>query len=227
MSCFQLITVYLCSMKGRIFRDISICMLCCAGMVPAFGQLRFDLDIKKPEQYEKRELRAEKSSSKKFNVPRRFFQNNFTHYNYFFNANNKINEVIARAKEAHEDDYTQLLPFYNYSLDVTAAEKTELDSVIYKAKTGIVLHDLRNDWADDLYFLWGAAYYLQQEYDSAYQMFQFINYAFAEKEKDGFYKFIGSRIDGNRATSISTNEKVKFPKGLISDPPVRNYALIW
>ena len=227
MPRFQLITVYLCSMKGRFSRYITICMLCFAGMGPALGQLGFDLDIKKPEQYEKRELRAEKSGSKKFNLPRRFFQNNFTHYNYFFNANNKINEVIARAKEAHKEDYTRLLPFYNYSLDVTAAEKTELDSVIYKAKTGIVLHDLRNDWADDLYFLWGAAYYLQQEYDSAYQMFQFINYAFAEKEKDGFYKFIGSRIDGNRATSISTNEKVKFPKGLISDPPVRNYALIW
>ena len=215
-------------MKGRFFRYITLCsVLGLAAMAPAFGQLGFDLDIKKPEQYEKRELRAEKSGSKKFNLPRRFFQNNFTHYNYFFNANNKINEVIARAKEAHRDDYTQLLPFYNYSLDVTAAEKTELDSVIYKAKTGIVLHDLRNDWADDLYFLWGAAYYLQQHYDSAYQMFQFINYAFAEKEKDGFYKFIGSRIDGNRANSISTNEKVKFPKGLISDPPVRNYALIW
>lgn len=214
-------------MKGRFLRFITVCMLCVAGMAPAAGQLGFDLDIKKPEQYEKRELRAEKSGAKKFNLPRRFFQNNFTHYNYFFNANNKINEVIARAKEAHTDDYTQLLPFYNYSLDVTAAEKTELDSVIHKAKTGIVLHDLRNDWADDLYFLWGAAYYLQQHYDSAYQMFQFINYAFAEKEKDGFYKFIGSRIDGNQANSISTNERVKFPKGLISDPPVRNYALIW
>jgi hypothetical protein len=29
--------------------------------------------------------------------------------------------------------------------------------VIYKSKTGIVLHDLRNDWVDDLYLLWGAA----------------------------------------------------------------------
>ena len=28
-------------------------------------------------------------------------------------------------------------------------------------------------------------------------MFQFINYSFAEKEKDGYYKYIGSRLDGN------------------------------
>src|SRR5687767_11577254 len=84
---------------------------------PAGAQLGYDLDIKKPEPFQDRELRAEKTSEKTFRAPRRFFQNTTTHYNYFFNANNKLNEVIDRAKAAHKEDYTKLLPFYNYSLD--------------------------------------------------------------------------------------------------------------
>ena len=180
--------------------------------LPAIGQLGFDLNIKKPKEYEKRILRSEKTD-KKFTVPRRFVQNTVTHYNYTFNANNKLNEVLARAKQAFKDDYSKLLPFYNYSLDVTAADSLQLDSITIKASSGIALHDLRNDWVDNLYLLWGASYYLQKDFDSAYQMFQFINYAFAPKEKDGYYKTSGSARDGNSALSISTREKRGKKKG--------------
>lgn len=202
-------------------------LLLVAGTVPAAAQLGFDLALKKPPPYENRQLKAEKSGAKKFTVPRRILQNTFTHYNYFFNANNKLNEIIARAKESYKEDYSRLLPFYNYELTTTAQDKGELDSLIYKAKTGILLHDLRNDWIDDMYLLWGQAYYLQQQYDSAYQMFQFINYAFADKEQDGYYKYIGSRLDGATAGRITSDEKLKFPKGLIADIPSRNTALLW
>jgi TolA-binding protein len=194
---------------------------------PVKAQLGYDLEIKKPEPYENRLLKAERSAQKKFSKYKRFWQNTYTHYNYFFNANNKLNEVIARAKEANVDDYTRLLPFYNYSLDVTTRDKIQLDSIIYKSKTAIVMHDLRNDWIDDMYLLWGAAYYLQKQFDSAYRMFQFINYAFAEKEKDGYYRYIGSRMDGNNALSVATKEDDGFIKRMVSDPPSRNNAFIW
>lgn len=193
----------------------------------AEAQLGFDLTIKKPEPYQDRVLKSEKSSEKKFKIPRRFVQNTTTHYNYFFNANTKLNEILDRAKQMHKDDYATLLSFYNYSLENTAQDSDELDSVIHKTKSGIVLHDLRNDWIDDLYLLWGASYYFQQEFDSAYQMFQFINYAFAEKEKDGYYRYIGSRMDGNEATSISTKEDDGFMKRMLSEPPSRNEAFLW
>lgn len=194
---------------------------------PCFGQLGFSFDIKKPKEYEDRVLRSEKSDQKKFTLPRRFIQNTVTHYNYFFNANNKLNEVLERAKTAHTDDFSKLLPFYNYSLDVTAADTVQLDSISYKSQTGIALHDLRNDWIDNLYLLWGAAYYLRKQFDSAYLMFQFINYAFAEKEKDGYYRTIGSNRDGNSAYSISTKEKTSLPRRIFSEPPSRNESFIW
>jgi TolA-binding protein len=192
----------------------------------AFGQLGFDLKIDKPKPYEERVLRSEKTGEKPLNAPRKFFQNLTTHYNYFFNASNRLNEVIFSAKSDFKEDYTTILPFYNYTLDATAQNQPLLDSVIYKSRTGIVMHDLRNDWIDNLYLLWGAAWYFEKKFDSAALMFQFINYSFAEKEKDGYYKYIGSRMDGNNALTISTPEKDKFPKSLVT-PPSRNNAFIW
>ena len=191
------------------------------------GQLGIPLSIKKPQEYEERPLRSERSDEKKFNLPRRFIQNTVTHYNYYFNANNKLNEVLERAKETFKDDYSLLLPFYNYSLDVTAGDSIQLDSITYKSSTGIALHDLRNDWVDNLYLLWGASYYLKKEFDSAYLMFQFINYAFAPKEKDGYYLNIGSKRDGNSALSIATKEKNSLPRKIFTEPPSRNDAFIW
>jgi outer membrane protein assembly factor BamD (BamD/ComL family) len=193
----------------------------------SFGQLGLSFDIKKPKEFENRQLRSEKSDKGKFGFPKRTIQNVVTHYNFFFNANNKLNEVLEKAKASFKDDYSQLLPFYNYSLDVTAADTLTLDSVSYKSQTGLALHDLRNDWADNLYLLWGASYYFKKQFDSAYLMFQFINYAFAPKEKDGYYINIGSRMDGNNAFSIASKEKNSLPRKMFSRPPSRNDAFIW
>jgi hypothetical protein len=202
-------------------------LIYCQLTIPSFGQLGITFDIKKPKEYDERVLRSEKSDQKKFTLPRRFVQNTVTHYNYYFNANNKLNEVLERAKSIFTEDYSQLLPFYNYTLDATQLDSVLLDSITYKSSTGIALHDLRNDWADNLYLLWGAAYYLRKEFDSAFLMFQFINYAFAEKEKDGYYKTIGSNRDGNAAFSIATKEKKGLPRKIFSEPPSRNDAFIW
>ncbi|MGC4034542.1 MAG: hypothetical protein QM764_01185 [Chitinophagaceae bacterium] len=193
----------------------------------AFGQQGFSISVKKPKPFEERVLRAEKTDNLKFNAPRHFFQNTFTHYNYFFNANNKLNGVIEQAKMYHRDDYSQLLSFYGYTADEAVQFKGDLDSLVYKSKTAIVLHDLRNDWIDNMYLIWGAAYYLRKDYDSAFLMFQFINYAFAPKEKDGYYRFIGSKMDGNNAMNIATKEKNTLVKRVFSEPPSRNDAFIW
>jgi tetratricopeptide (TPR) repeat protein len=209
-----------------IFTAVLLLFICHL-TAPVYGQLGISHDFKKPKEYEERTLRSERTDQKKFTLPKRFLQNTVTHYNYYFNANVKLNEVIEKAKLSFVDDYSQLLPFYNYELDVTAADSLQIDSIIHKSQTGIALHDLRNDWMDNLYLLWGAGYYLRKDFDSAYLMFQFINYAFAEKEKDGYYKTIGSARDGNSAYSISTKEKTSLPRKIFSEPPSRNDAFIW
>lgn len=211
-------------MRARCHLILSLfVLLLSSSFQPLFAQLGFDLKIDKPEPYDNRVLKAEKTEQEALKKSKKFFQNLTTHYNYYFNASTKLNEVIDGAKAAFRDDYTALLPFYNYSLEATAQNIVQLDSVIYKSQTGLVMHDLTNDWADNMYLLWGAAWFLEQKFDSAALMFQFINYAFAEKEPDGYYKYIGSRLDGNNALTIATDEKNKTTSTFGS----RNNAFIW
>jgi hypothetical protein len=198
--------------------------------VSVFGQVGVAYDLDKPAKYENRTLASEKSTEGKFKAVRHEFQNTITHYNFFFNANNKLNEVIARAKALNRDDYTKLLPFYNYSLDATALQKKELDSVIFKCTTGILIHDTRNDWIDNLYLLMGESYFFRKTFDSAYITLQFLNFAFAPKEKDGYDKPIGSNAnadEGGNANIVSTREKPNIAQKIFSLPPSRNDGLVW
>ena len=181
------------------------------------------IDLKKPAKYESRTLASEKTTEGKIEAAKKFYQNTITHYNYYFNAKLRLDEIIERAKQGIKDDYTQLLPYYNYTLDATATDP-DIDSVIYKCNAGILLHDLRNDWIDDLYFLMGKAYYLRKNFDSAEHVFLYINYAFARKD-DGYDVPIGSNASGTEFT-IATKEKTGL-QAKLSTPPRRNEDLIW
>lgn len=192
--------------------------------ITSLAQPGFTVDIKKEKPFEERKLKAEKTGEGKLKTVKRIFQNTTTRFNYYFNASNKFNEVLDRAKAQHKDDFSQLLPFYNYNLDVTAADSIQLDSVIYKCRTGIVNHDLRNEWIDELYLLWAASWHLEKKLDSASMMLQFINYAYAPQEEYGFYSYIGSRKEGAQELSIATKEDKQF---LHSNTFSRNNAFIW
>lgn len=193
----------------------------------SLSQQGFRIDLPKEEEYKDRLLRSEKTKDGKLSYPSRLVQNTVTHYNFTYNAARKLNEVLQKAKAAHRDDYNTLLPFYNFNLTTTRKDSIDLDSVIQKASSGIALHDLRNNWNDNLYLLWGMAYYLQEKFDSAYQVFQFINYYYAPREKDGYFKSIGSGRDGNRANSIASEEKTGLLNKMGAAPPKRNEALLW
>ena len=66
---------------------------------------------------------------------------------------------------SQQDDYSKLLSYYPYNLENTASQTSELDSVIYKSTAGILIHDLRTDWVDNLYFLIGKSYYYKKDFD--------------------------------------------------------------
>ncbi len=188
------------------------------------------LDVKKPEKYDNRILGSDKTFTTKYTIPRRLMQGMSTHYNFFFNADVKLTGVVEGAKQSFREDYTELLPFYNYTLDATASQKTELDSVLQKCNAGILLHDLRNEWIDDMYFLMGKAYFFKKQFDSAYIAFQYLNYYFQPKTKEelGFKKYIGSNLnDEGNVYSVSTKEKTGITSKIFSEPPRRNDALVW
>ena len=221
-------------MKFRILKCLSVLffsLLILPEVHAQLGKITFDLEKDKPQKFKTKTLKSEKTGQKKFTVPRKFIQNTVSHYNYFFNANNKISEVIERARMANKDDYTKLLPFYGYSLDNTSAQKNDLDSVINKATAGILLHDLRSNWVDNFYLLIGEAYYLRKQFDSASMTFQFINYnLYPHKKKDDDQLIVGSNENENntsKAISISSKEDGNIIEKTFTRPPSRNDALIW
>jgi hypothetical protein len=192
------------------------------------GQVGVDYDLKKPDKYDNRTLGYEKTATTKWTTSRALLQNTITHYNFYFNTNNKLSEVLVRAKGQFREDYTQLLPFYNYSLETTSKDKRNLDSVLEKINAAILLHDLRNSWNDNLYVLMGRAYFYKNNLDSAHILFQFVNYAYAPRDADGYALPIGSnQEEGSNAFTISTDEKRNIAKKVFSLPPSRNESFIW
>jgi tetratricopeptide (TPR) repeat protein len=218
------------NLKGRRLKRIVTSIICISFFfsLNGFGQEGIDFDVKKPDKYENRTLGYEKTTTTKWTVPRAFLQNTITQYNFYFNANIKLNEVLARAKAQFREDYTQLLPFYNYTLEITSKDKRNLDSVLDRVNSAILLRDLRNSWADNLWMLMGRAYFYKNNLDSAHILFQFVNYAFAPRDPDGYPLPIGSnQEEGGNAFTISTNEKRNIAKRAFSQPPSRNESFIW
>jgi outer membrane protein assembly factor BamD (BamD/ComL family) len=194
------------------------------------AQLGETFDIERPEKYTERKIGYEKTYTKKFKLPRRFIQNTVSHYNFFFNANEKLKSVVARAKETQKDTFDRLLNYYSYNLNDTKLQKTDLDSVIEKASSGILIHDLRTNWVDNFYLLIGKAYLLRQDYDSAEMTFNYINYEYAPKTKDKERIVTGSRdndLNGNNVFSIATKEKRNVKTVLFERPPSRNESFLW
>ena len=183
------------------------------------------ISLQKNKPYTERLLPAEKTGEKGFRLPKRIFNNTVTRYNYVFNATMRLNGIIERATEKQIENYAALLPFYPYSLETTA--KDEIDTIIYKCTAGILLHDLRSDWVDNLYIILGKAYLHRQDYDSAMGVFKYVNYAFAPKDEGNDIP-IGSNISNTGGVfTISTNEKRNIWKKVTTTLQSRNESFLW
>ncbi|TAF50305.1 MAG: hypothetical protein EAZ62_07965 [Sphingobacteriia bacterium] len=194
------------------------------GPIVGMAQPYSNIELKKTGKYENRLLPAEKTGNKGFPLPKRIYNNTVSHYNYFFNAQQRMDLAIEQAKQVFKEDYTHLLPFYPYSL--SAISTGEMDTIIYKCTAGILLHDLRSDWVDQFYLLMAKAYLHKRAFDSASYVLQYLNYAFAPKD-DGYDLFVGSNSNapGGQFT-VSSPEKRSVWKKATAPSPARNEGLL-
>lgn len=134
-------------------------------------QLAFELKIKK-----KREAWSnEKMLKKRWSVPRQVVQNTFTRYNYYFNADKKMDEALANMLRVRKENYDSLLALFPFNPDRDSALlAADMDSIVQKASIGIQIHDPRTKWGDDLYLLLGQAYYYRGSYENASTTFKYI-----------------------------------------------------
>jgi len=170
-------------------------------------------EIDKPLPYER-------LLDKKYTLGRRAYQNTVSQFNYLFHAEISFNEIIQKARALHEDDYTELLPFYDYDLSITAKES--IDSIIYRCNANIVLHDLRSNYVDDAYLLLAKSYLFHKNFDTAASILQFINYSFYDKEA-GADQPIGSNLNKSGKFSIASLEDNRAWE----NKNIRNESMIW
>lgn len=171
-------------------------------------------EIEKPLPYER-------LLNTKYTLARRAYQNTTAQFNYYFNADQELKEIITNVRNKFQEDYTTLLPFYDYDLSDIA--KYSIDSIIYRCNANIVLHDLRNNWIDDAYLLMAKAYLYHKNFDTAASILQFINYSFDEKE-NGADIPIGSNVrNTNGKFSIATSENNR----IWENENVRNESMLW
>ena len=167
-----------------------------------------------------KQLPYERLLDKKYTLGRRAYQNTVSQFNYLFHAAITLDEIIQKARDLNEDDYTELLPFYDYDLNNTAKES--IDSIIYRCNANIVLHDLRSNYVDDAYLLLAKSYLFHKNFDTAASILQFINYSFYDKE-DGADLPIGSNLNKSGKFSIATAENNRAWE----NKNVRNESMIW
>lgn len=117
----------------------------------------------------------EKMLKKRWTWVRSGFQNMFTRYNYYYNANRKLLEAQANMDRRKKDNYEKLIDLFPFDPNKDSTVfASDMDTIIRKASIGIQIHDPRNKWADDLYYLMGQAYYYRGDFVKAEACFKYL-----------------------------------------------------
>ena len=184
---------------------------------------RIALDIKMKQKHE---AYTNKSMLKKKWTPfRRFTQNSFTHYNYYYNANRKLEEANANMlRGGAKENYDTLIRLYPFDPNRDSALlSADMDSIIRKVSVGIQIHDPRTKWANDLFMLMGQAYYFKGRYNEAGNTFRYI--ISADEETRRLAQKGKSAPKSKTGPSVVEGEKSGL--GLFQHKSVHNDAILW
>lgn len=121
-------------------------------------------------------------SSEKNTLVSKTYHNITAHYNAYFYANERLNEVKQAIGDNFEPNYNRILEVFTpIDTSVVASNQDKLDDVVKKAATAIQFHK-NSDWVDDSYVLIGKVKFLQGKYEEAIQTFKYVN---STSEDDG------------------------------------------
>jgi tetratricopeptide (TPR) repeat protein len=190
-------------------------------------KLALEIKIKKKqEQYSNEDMRK-----KKWTLPRKVIQNTFTRYNYYFNADRKMDEAIENMVRSNTDNYDSLITLFPFDPDRDSTKLApDMDTIIRKSSLGIQIHDPRAKWQDDLYLLVGQAYYYKGDYQNAGAAFKYIvSRAEAEKREEEKKKNQAAKDkskDQSKPVTYSDEEKTGLA-GLLEHKSAKNEAMLW
>ncbi len=179
---------------------------------------------------DKKQYSNDKFRKKRWSPPRRLVQNTFTRYNYYFNADLRMDEAIDNMVRSKQDNYDSLLALFPFDPDIDSAKlASDMDTIIRKSSLGIYIHDPRSKWQDDLYLLVGQAYYYKGDYENAALAFKYI---IAEAEK-------AEREKAKKKNKNNKNKDKEIKPATFASPPkkgiakvighneAKNHAMLW
>ena len=164
---------------------------------------------------------------KKWSPVRRVTQNSFTHYNYYYNANKKMEEALQNMQRSRKENYDSLIGLYPFDPNRDSSMMSaDMDSIVHKVSVGIQIHDPRVKWSNDLYLLLGEAYYYKGKYDNAAIAFRYIissDEAAAKKkaQKNGY-----GYANKKEAPSILEEDK-QSKLDFLKHKSVHNESILW
>ena len=180
----------------------------------------------------------------------RVYHNTTSHYNGYYYAKLKMNEVEDQMEMAHKDDYTKLLPIYPIGNVDDPAAGGEMDSIIKRLTVVVKLHP-KSKWADDCYYNIGKAYYYKKNYEAALATFQYVSSEFKDPSNPSSSSSSSSPTSSSHkkkkhhgkpmtkaerekekekeeAKATAKSEKEKKPLfDFLKHKPVRNDDLLW
>lgn len=169
----------------------------------------------------------EKMLKKKWSFYRRFFQNTYTHYNYYFNADRKMDEALTNMQRMKKENYDTLIPLFPFDPDIdSTALASDMDSIIHKASVGIQIHDPRTKWADDLYLLMGQAYYYKGNYNEATTAFRYIISTNQQRKAKEQKEAAAKKKPVDKEVSIVESDEKKA-LDFLKHRSVNNEAVLW
>lgn len=181
-------------------------------------KLKLELQLK-----QKREAWSNQSMLKKnWGPKRKFFQNSFTHYNYYYNANRKMEEAEQNMLRASRDNYDSLIRLFPFDPNKDSSLlAADMDSIVHKVSVGIQIHDPRIKWGNDMYLLLGQAYYYKGNYDHAGTSFRYI---IANDQKG---KSKGKGTSRSKPAPSIVDKKQKSKLAFWQHTSVHNDAILW
>jgi tetratricopeptide (TPR) repeat protein len=152
-------------------------------------------------------------SSEKDTLVSKTYHNITAHYNAYFYANQRLNEVIDAIETSFQPNYDRILDVY-IPIDTTivASNQDKLEDVVKKAATAIQFHK-NSDWIDDSYVLIGKVKFLQSKYEEAIQTFKYVNSIREDDDNavhDGLISLMRTYIDyGEMNNAIAVSDFLK------------------
>lgn len=152
-------------------------------------------------------------STKKNTWTRRVYHNLTAHYNVYWNGMDLMRQGIKEYDAQMSDNYSLVLPVYNFGDKTGNKAATFADNSIKKASKTIQKHSMYFNnkeyckWIDDSYMLIGKAYFYKKDYPMARRTFEYVIKSYNDNEikYDGMYWLSLSYIqlnDFNKAESM-------------------------